>query len=49
MTLKVDKTQSPDGGAGYFDPKYVERRQLLPGVDAQTDLGRTDHDGDYRH
>ena len=35
MMLKVDKTQAPDGGAGNFDPKYVERRQLLPGVDAQ--------------
>ena len=35
MTLKVDKARSPDGGAGYFDPQYVERRRLLPGVDAQ--------------
>ena len=35
MTVKVDKTRAPDGGAGYFDPEFVERRRLLPGVDAR--------------
>ncbi len=35
MTLQVDKTRTPDGTAGYFDPEFIERRQLLPGVTAQ--------------
>ena len=35
MTIKVDKTRVPDGNAGYFDPAFVERRDLLPGVQAQ--------------
>ena len=35
MTVKLDKTRAPDGGAGYFDPEFVERRRLLPGVDAR--------------
>ena len=35
MTTEVDKTRVPDGGAGYFDPDYVERRELLPGVTAR--------------
>ena len=35
MTLQVDKKRAPDGSAGYFDPEYIERRQLLPGVTAQ--------------
>ena len=35
MTLKVDKSRAPDGGAGYFDPEFVEGRQLLPGVTAK--------------
>ena len=35
MKTKVDKSRAPDGGAGYFDPKFVERRQLLPGVEAR--------------
>ena len=30
-----DKTRQPDGSAGYFDPEYVERRELLPGVTAR--------------
>ncbi len=35
MTIKVDKTRAPDGCAGYFASEYVQKRELLPGVQAR--------------
>ncbi len=30
-----DKTKTPDGSAGYFDPQRLEARELVPGVTAK--------------